>query len=39
MDLFSRKIVGWSAGPSIHRELVLDALLMAVPWRPPPAAQ
>jgi putative transposase len=24
MDLFSRKIVGWSAGPSIHRELVLD---------------
>jgi len=30
MDLFSRKIVGWSAGPTIHRELVLDALLMAV---------
>ena len=21
MDLFSRKIVGWSAGPTIHREL------------------
>ena len=30
MDLFSRKIVGWSAGPSIQRELVLDAVLMAV---------
>ena len=30
MDLFSRKIVGWSAGSTIHRELVLDAVLMAV---------
>lgn len=30
MDLFSRKIVGWSTRPTIHRELVLDALLMAV---------
>src|SRR5437773_1686471 len=30
MDLFSRKIVGWSARPTIHRELVLDAVLMAV---------
>jgi putative transposase len=30
MDLFSRKIVGWSAGPTIHRELVLNAVLMAV---------
>ena len=30
MDLFSRKIVGWSAGPSIGRELVLDAVLMAI---------
>jgi transposase InsO family protein len=30
MDLFSRKIVGWPAGPTIHRELVLDAVLMAV---------
>ncbi len=29
MDLFSRKIVGWSTGPTIHRELVLDAVLMA----------
>jgi putative transposase len=30
MDLFSRKIVGWAARPTIHRELVLDAVMMAV---------
>ncbi len=35
MDLFSRKIVGWCAGPTIHRELVLDAVLMAVRRRRP----
>src|SRR5216684_1545424 len=35
MDLFSRKIVGWAAGPTIHRELVLDAVLMAVRRRRP----
>ena len=35
MDLFSRKIVGWAAHPTIHRELVLDALLMAVRARRP----
>jgi putative transposase len=35
MDLFSRKIVGWSAGPTIQRELVLDAVLMAVRRRRP----
>ena len=35
MDLFSRKIVGWSAGPSIRRELVLDAVLTAVRGRRP----
>jgi putative transposase len=35
MDLFSRKIVGWSASPSIQRELVLDAVLMAVRRRRP----
>ena len=35
MDLFSRKIVGWSARPSIHRERVLDAVLMAVRRRRP----
>lgn len=35
MDLFSRKIVGWSIAPTIHRELVLDAVLMAVRRRRP----
>jgi putative transposase len=35
MDLFSRKIIGWSTGPTIHRELVLDAVLMAVRRRRP----
>lgn len=35
IDLFSRKVVGWSAGPTIRRELVLDALLMAVRRRRP----
>lgn len=35
LDLFSRKIVGWSAGPTMHRELVLNAVLMAVRDRRP----
>jgi putative transposase len=35
MDLFSRKIVGWSAQPTIRRELVLDAVLMAARRRKP----
>jgi putative transposase len=35
MDLFSPRIVGWSAGPTIHRELVLNAVMMAVRPRPP----
>ena len=35
LDLFSRKIVGWSAGPSIGRELILDAVLIAVRRRRP----
>jgi putative transposase len=30
LDLFSRKVVGWAAAPVIRRELVLDAVLMAV---------
>jgi transposase InsO family protein len=38
LDLFSRKIVGWSAGPTIHRELVPDAVLMAVRRRRPRGA-
>jgi putative transposase len=35
MDLFSRKIVGWSTSPTIHHELVLDAVLTAVRRRHP----
>jgi putative transposase len=35
IDLFSRKVVGWAAGPTIHRELVLDALASAVKQRRP----
>ena len=32
VDLFSRRVVGWSMKPTLHRSLVVDALLMAV-WR------
>ena len=35
VDLFSRKVVGWSMQSRITKELVLDALLMAV-WRRKP---
>ena len=35
MNPFSRRIVGWSAGPTIRRELVLDAVLLAVRRRHP----
>jgi putative transposase len=35
MDLFSRKIVGWATRATIHRELVLDAIMMAVRQRRP----
>ncbi len=37
MDLFSRKIVGWAMQSTMHTDLVLQALMMAV-WRrkPPP---
>lgn len=35
MDLFSRRIVGWAARPSLHPELVLEAVLMAVRRRHP----
>ena len=38
MDLFSRKIIGWSTKPTIGRELVLDAVLMAVRLRRPKQA-
>ena len=35
MDLFSRLIVGWAVAPTIHRELVLNAVLAAVRRRRP----
>jgi putative transposase len=35
MDLFSRLIVGWATGSSLRRELVLDAVMMAVRRRRP----
>jgi putative transposase len=35
MDLYSRRIVGWSSKPTIAQDLVLDALLMAVRRRQP----
>jgi len=37
LDLFSRKVVGWAMHSTMHTDLVLNALVMAV-WRrkPPP---
>lgn len=35
MDLFSRKIVGWSMGSTLHARLVVDALRMAIDQRGP----
>ena len=35
LDLHSRAVVGWSMKPTIAKELVLDALMMAV-WRRKP---
>jgi putative transposase len=35
MDLFSRRVVGWVTSATIHRELVLDAVLKAVRKRKP----
>lgn len=35
IDLYSRRIVGWSTQPTMARELVLDAMLMAVRRRKP----
>jgi putative transposase len=35
IDLFRRKVVGWAAGATIHRELVLNALASAVKQRRP----
>ena len=38
LDLYSRKVVGWSMKATLSRELVLDTLLAAV-WRRKPASQ
>jgi putative transposase len=38
LDLFSRQVIGWSMQTRIDRELVLDALLMAV-WRRQPRSE
>ncbi len=35
LDLFSRQIIGWSMRPTMHVDLVLDALIMAI-WRRKP---
>jgi hypothetical protein len=35
IDLFARKVVGWSMRPTLARKLALDAILMAV-WRRKP---
>lgn len=38
IDLYARKVVGWSMRPTMDREIVLDALMMAV-WRRKPKNQ
>ena len=38
LDLFSRRVVGWSMKPTLAREIVLDALMMAV-WRRKPRSR
>ena len=35
IDLYSRKVVGWSMKPTLAKNLLLDALMMAV-WRRKP---
>jgi putative transposase len=35
LDLFSRKVIGWAARQTSHRDLVLDAILMAMRQRSP----
>ncbi len=36
LDLYSRRIVGWAMSASLHRQLVIDALQMALTTRQPP---
>ena len=35
MDLYSRRIVGWAMSDSLHRQMVMDALQMAITARQP----
>ncbi len=37
MDVYSRKIVGWSLGSSLSKQLVIKALMMAIVHRKPEA--
>ena len=37
MDLFSRRVVGWSMGQTLDASLAVDALQMAIDQRSPPA--
>lgn len=36
LDLFSRKVVGWAISRSLHRDISLEALRMAISTRNPP---
>ena len=38
LDLYSRRVVGWSMQPTLERRIVVDALLMAV-WRRRPKSE
>lgn len=38
IDLYSRMVVGWSMKPTLAREIVVDALMMAV-WRRKPTSK
>lgn len=38
LDLFSRRVIGWSMQPRMERDLVLKALLMAL-WRRKPKSE
>jgi putative transposase len=37
LDLYSRKVIGWSIGPAINQELTLSALMNAIKQRSPEA--
>ena len=36
LDMFSRRVVGWALSDSLHRQLAIDALQMALLTRRPP---